>query len=154
MDEATLRLTWKTAGQVICEGCPALLVRPVQNMVYTLEYSINGQCGGKAETLVRVANNLRFSVPTIFNPGSSGGNNRFFIPRQLGIERVQYIYVFSSWAENVFSVFDVLPGIPETGWDGTFKGRELNPGVYVVIARLKLSSGEEWLYQGDLLLLR
>jgi len=33
--------------------------------------------------------------------------------------------VFNRWGEKIFESQDLM-----TGWDGTYRGKEMNPGVY------------------------
>ena len=137
-----------------CSGCPELWARPFVNTVYTFEYSIDGLCRRTATILVRVKNDIEKALPNIFYPSSGSGNNRFFIPQTRGIERINYLYVFDKWAENVYRAEGIATGDPLTGWDGTFDGKDCQPGVYVVIAELVLSDGMVWKYKGDVLLVR
>lgn len=148
-------LRWYKGDTLICDGCTELWVRPFINTVYRVEHVLDDEiCKEFVNILVRVNRDMNSAIPNIFAPGSSGFNKRFYIPQTRGIELIRKIMVFDKWAENVYSVYDVLPGIEELGWDGTFKGKDCQPGVYVVIVELELSDGRIWTYRGDVTLLR
>lgn len=145
---------WSSTGAVICSDCPRITVMPFVNTLYTFSISLDGRCQRSASVLVKVKNDLNTSVPNIFRPGSGSGNELFYIPQIRGIEKILSVKIFDKWAEPVFASFDHLPGDREFGWDGTFKGREAVPGVYVVVAEMILSNGQRYKYVGDLTLLR
>ena len=147
-------LIWTKRDTIICDDCPELWVRPFVNSIYNLEYSIDGYCRRKKSVLVRVSNDIGKAVPNIFSPGSSGNNQLFFIPQTRGIEKINYIKIFSRWAENVYSGYDLLPGDPTFAWDGTFNGKPVQPGVLLIVAELVLSDGTVWKYQGDVTIIR
>ncbi|MBK9734467.1 MAG: hypothetical protein IPO92_05650 [Saprospiraceae bacterium] len=47
-------LKWESRDSVLCLDCTSLLVRPFVNTLYTLTYSIDGQCGETTTVLVKV----------------------------------------------------------------------------------------------------
>ena len=147
-------MKWYVRDSLICSGCTELWIRPFVNTIYSIEYDINGQCKEVVSVLVKVKNDIDKAIPNIFLPSSTSGNNRFFIPQIRGIDKIRYIRIFDRWAENVYSAIDLLPGDAESGWDGTFNGKEVMPGVFVVFVELLLSDGTIWKYQGDVTVLR
>jgi len=147
-------MNWFVRDSLICAGCTELWVRPFLNTVYKVEYSINGQCKEVASVLVKVKNDIEKSIPNIFLPSSSNGNSRFYIPQVRGLSNINYIRIFNRWAENVYAVENIIPGDPTSGWDGTFNGKDVQTGVFIVFAELVLSDGTIWQYQGDVTLVR
>jgi gliding motility-associated-like protein len=57
--------------------------------------------------------------------------------------------IFDRWGEKVF----VSTGVDEC-WDGTYKGKALNTGVYIYYLTAELITGETLNKQGNLTLLR
>ena len=53
----------------------------------------------------------------------------------------------------MFETFDIPPNEPDVGWDGTLKGKKMNPAVFVYLAEIEFVDGEMILYRGDLTLL-
>ena len=65
-------------------------------------------------------------VPNTFTPNNDGINDLFYIHISEHWEvKSFYISVYSRWGEQVFSADEI-----DFGWDGTFKGKPLNPAVY------------------------
>jgi hypothetical protein len=49
---------------------------------------------------------------------------------------------------------DILPNDPLLGWDGSFKGKDMNPAVFAYIATVELINGTQINRKGDITLLR
>jgi hypothetical protein len=149
---ATIR--WYLKDSLICEGCRFITVQPFVNTFYTVKISYDGFCEEEVNVLVRVVKELENAIPNIFSPTSTSGNNIFYIPQVVGIERINRILIFDRWAENVYQGLNLMPGDPTYGWDGHFNGSAVATGVYVVVIELLLEDGTIWKYKGDLTVLR
>jgi gliding motility-associated-like protein len=62
-------------------------------------------------------------VPNAFTPNGDNENDVLFVRGQL-LEKMVF-RVFNRWGEMVFETYD-----RSSGWDGTFRGRQLDPDVY------------------------
>lgn len=147
-------LVWENRDSILCVGCPELWVRPFVNTIYTITYGTGGSCEQTVSVLVKVVNDIEKAIPNIFRPNSSGGNNIFYIPQVRGIKRINEVIIYDRWAENVFNSNEMIAGEPSIGWDGTFKGKEVATGVYVLFVELELEDGQIWKYRGDITLIR
>ncbi len=69
-------------------------------------------------------------VPNAFTPDKNGLND-LFRPIPLGIKSIRHFMIYNRWGQLVYS----SPATGETaGWDGTYKGKPQDSGVYVWIA--------------------
>ncbi|MEP6595191.1 MAG: PKD domain-containing protein [Ginsengibacter sp.] len=64
-------------------------------------------------------------VPNAFTPGNDGIND-VFRPLPIGMKSITYFRVFNRWGLLMYSSTK-----SEKGWDGTYKGKPQDPGVYV-----------------------
>ncbi len=147
-------LKWENRDSIVCVGCPELWVRPLVNTVYTITYGVGSSCEQSIRILVKVINDIDKAIPNIFRPYSSRGNSIFYIPQVRGIERINKVIIYDRWAENVFTSKDMIAGDASIGWDGTFKGKDVASGVYILFVELVLADGKIWKYQGDITLIR
>ncbi|MBK8611404.1 MAG: gliding motility-associated C-terminal domain-containing protein [Chitinophagaceae bacterium] len=67
-------------------------------------------------------------LPGAFTPDGSGLND-VYRAGLAGIRDFKYLKIFNRYGQVVFSTTD-----PTKGWDGTYKGKNQNSGVYVVVA--------------------
>jgi gliding motility-associated-like protein len=123
---------WSTSlgNQLLdCTNCPAVrLIQPTEDMtVYVQATSLEG-CTAQDSISIRITNDCddNFIVlPNSFTPNGDGLNDILYV-RGSGLIDIITFKVFSRSGEMVFS-----SGDKDTGWDGTFNGRELNTGVFV-----------------------
>ncbi len=86
-------------------------------------------------------------VPNAFTPDNDGMNDVFFV-RGNAIDEM-YMAVYNRWGEKLFETRDL-----NTGWDGTYKGKELPPDVYGYFLELRCLNGEEYFTKGNVTLIR
>lgn len=90
-----------------------------------------------------------FVVPSAFSPNRDGINDVFRIIKTLNVAELVEFRIFNRWGQMVFETTD-LNGF----WNGEFKGRPLDMGVYVYSIRAINKDGEEILHAGDVTLVR
>jgi len=85
-------------------------------------------------------------VPTAFSPNGDNVNDVLFI---LGsIQNIDF-EVFNRWGQTVFHTTD-----RNIGWDGTFNGKPLNPGVFAYHLTGRMANGDEVDAKGNITLVR
>jgi gliding motility-associated-like protein len=86
-------------------------------------------------------------VPNIFSPNGDNVNDYF---EAKGIDVGSFtMQIFNRWGELIYTSHDI-----NQGWDGKFKDREVNPGVYVYLIKGRYINGDTFSLHGDLTLLR
>jgi gliding motility-associated-like protein len=86
-------------------------------------------------------------VPTGFSPNGDGQNDVLYV-RGEGIVSLEFI-VFTRWGEIVFETTN-----QNIGWDGTYKGKMMDPAVFVYTLKATLSNYEIISLSGDITLVR
>ncbi len=132
-------------------------VHPLESTLYQIEaYDING-CLALASVLVEVDKNRNVYLPNIFTPDGDGINDHFQLFTGNGVLRIRSLRMFDRWGELIFERLDIPPSPfpdPANGWDGTFRGKPMNAGVYVYLAEVEFEDGQLLLYRGDVTLLK
>ena len=119
-------------------------------------YDANG-CSGKGSLEVTIDPNRNVYLPNAFNPGNDRGENDYFTPYiGVGVELVNYMRVFDRWGELMYERERFLPNSLEltSGWDGRYKGKYVEPGVYMYAVEVKFLDGKVLLYRGDITVVR
>ncbi|MFB0998084.1 MAG: gliding motility-associated C-terminal domain-containing protein, partial [Flavobacteriales bacterium] len=116
------------------------------NYIVTLIVKNNGPCFDTLTKDICVSDQV-FFIADIFSPNGDGVNDILYV-RSSEAEELSF-RVFDRWGKMVFESIDV-----DQGWDGTYKGRELEAGVYFWYVTMKLVSGEELNEKGDATLKR
>ncbi len=94
-------------------------------------------------------------IPNVFSPNRDGDNDYFevFPGENSFIKSFQNIQVFNRWGALVFEKKNFPPDNNRFLWDGRFKGKPLNPGVFIWKIILELEDGSTRLISGSLTLL-
>jgi gliding motility-associated-like protein len=87
-------------------------------------------------------------VPNAFTPNGDGRND-IFKPISLGMKSLTYFKVFNRYGELVFSTTQ-----QNVGWDGTYKGKPMDPDVFVWIAEGIDYENNKISKQGTVMLIR
>ncbi len=83
-------------------------------------------CLDSAFAEIRIREAHEIFVPNTFSPNKDG-INEIFIPETFNIEPKGYqLQIFNRWGEQIFSTSDLYEG-----WDGSYRGELVKPGVYV-----------------------
>jgi len=136
----------------ICDGCESIDVQPTETTTYSVEVvDING-CVQIANATVAVRIGRDVYIPNAFSPNGDGRNDIFSIYSD-DLLNVNEIGVFDRWGNNVFKRENLAPDGSE-GWNGTFRGEAMNPGVFTYFARVTFLNGREEILSGSVTLLK
>lgn len=116
------------------------------NFTVTLVVKNAGPCFDTLTKEVCVSED-KFFIADIFSPNGDGMNDILFV-RSSEAETLEFL-VFDRWGKLVFESDDV-----DNGWDGTYKGKPAESGVYFYSIKMTLTSGEELVEKGDVSLIR
>jgi gliding motility-associated-like protein len=97
---------------------------------------------------VLAANQSMYLVPSAFTPNRDGLNDCFGI-KSWGIVDEFEISIFNRWGERIFYSTN-----PNACWDGTYKGREQDPNVFVYMIRSKTLCSSSIFKKGTFMLIR
>ncbi|MBU0763498.1 MAG: gliding motility-associated C-terminal domain-containing protein, partial [Bacteroidetes bacterium] len=86
-------------------------------------------------------------VPNVFSPNNDGLNDLLYV-RGGAISGMEFT-VFDRWGQKVCELTS-----PDMGWDGTFKGKELESAVYIWNLHILFFDGSEISKQGTVVILR
>jgi gliding motility-associated-like protein len=86
-------------------------------------------------------------VPNAFTPNRDNKNEKLFV-RAVNLQEMRFS-IFNRWGEQVFTTTDQT-----VGWDGTFKGREVDPEVFVYYLDAICVGGETYFEKGNITVIR
>ena len=89
-------------------------------------------------------------IPDIFSPNGDGENDVLYV-RGKGIASLNFL-IYERWGELVFEAN--MDEAMNQGWDGTFKGKESSPAVFVYYLKVVFKNGEEKEQTGNITLIK
>jgi hypothetical protein len=142
-------------GSIRCLDCESSVARPFNDILYTITATNELGCSDTEQVRVKVEKNLKVYFPNVFKPNiSEDGLNGYFYASGDQYTVLESLQVFSRWGEKVFESRYIPLNDPNSGWDGTFKGEPMLPGVYVWVAEVIFLDGQSFTASGDVTIVR
>ncbi|MCB9276700.1 MAG: gliding motility-associated C-terminal domain-containing protein [Lewinellaceae bacterium] len=136
-----------------CTSCAEPFTRPYQSGMYYLDVRGANGCTALDSVFIRVVKDLNVYIPNAFSPNDDGRNDRFF-PNSRKPQFLHTFKIFSRWGELLFDGDGGWTNDSRSGWDGTFEGKPMNPGVYAYLIVVEFLDGERMVFSGDVHLVR
>ena len=151
---AIISYNWIPSQNLTCNRCPNPRATPQFTTKYTVNITDRYGCTAKGEVTVKVVcNGQNFFIPNTFSPNGDGSNDVFY-PRGSGLDRAKILRIFNRWGEVVFEKYDMPINAASAGWDGTWKGKKADAGVYIYQLEIYCKNGELITYNGNITLIR
>ncbi len=141
-------------SEVKCPACLSSEITPRTNDLFFLTVRNAAGCTDTAQIRFRIDRTRRVYVPNVFTPNADGTNDWFFVqsPDFGLIHRMQ---VFNRWGDIVFdSKGPMALNDSRAGWNGTLRGKALDPAVFVYVIDIEYLDGVRDIISGDVTLLR
>lgn len=91
---------------------------------YTVMVSDSNDC--TQSQAIECSVNSEYDIPSAFSPNNDGHNDLFILQGWKNCVTDFSIFIFDRFGEKVYESSD-----PAKGWDGTLKGKFMDPGVFV-----------------------
>ena len=104
--------------------------------------------------LVIVRRNAEVYVPNVFSPNYDGLNDKFTVYSNDEVKIIDRLRIYDRWGEFIFELNNFPPNNTNYGWDGTFRNKPENPGVYVYTVDWTDLDGTKRKLSGDVTLLK
>ena len=130
-----------------CDTCATTYAQPQLNTDYIVVFTDPNGCTAQDTVKVDVNFIEGIGVPQAFSPNGDGHNDQLVV-KGFGIEKMSF-KIYNRYGQLVFESDD-----QEHGWDGNFKGKEENPGVFVWTLEYRLLNNSSGILKGNTTLIR
>lgn len=137
-----------------CDVCTSFTFTPEETITIQLTIIDENGCSATDRIVIVVEDDSQVYVPNIFSPDGNGINDLFVIYGSELVEQVEIFQVMDRWGDLLHEAENFAPGDESFGWDGNFRGRPVNPDVFVYIAELRMITGKVELIKGTITLIR
>ena len=135
-------------NSIACETCSNTVVQPLVSTKYIVVASNSQYC--VVQDTVKIIVDIDcgdFFIPNVFSPNDDGLNDLINVHgRCISTYNLQ---IFSRWGEKVFETSST-----ENSWDGTYKGKKMDKGVFVYKADGVSIDGQSFRFKGNITLIR
>jgi gliding motility-associated-like protein len=145
---------WTPGNTLSCFNCKNPVATPNQTTTYRVEVTNNGGCKNTDEITVFVlCGKDNLFIPNTFSPNGDGVNDKLY-PRGNGIYTIKSFKIFNRWGELVFEAADFAANDESKAWNGTYKGKTLNPDVYVYMIEVICNNKNVMGFKGNVSLIK
>ena len=145
---------WSDSSFLSCNTCPDPTAFPPNTNTFTVTAVDGDGCTTEDEVTVTLVKNRPIYIPNAFSPNGDGANDNFILYGGPAARRIKQLRIFNRWGALVFEGNDIALGDESQGWDGTFKGKEMNNAVFAFYALIEFIDDEVILYEGDVTILK
>lgn len=142
---------WSPAGTLDNSLIPNPVATPLETTTYKVTVRDPSGCINSALVTIVVFDPVcrepNIYVPNGFSPNGDGLNEILYV-RGNAIDEM-YFAIYNRWGEKVFESRS-----PEVGWDGTFRGKLLEPEVFGYFLEVNCLNGETYFKKGNITLIR
>ena len=135
-------------GQISNEKNPIIDFQQAGNYDVILTAISSVGCIDSSVNTISVYPKMTIYIPNAFTPNNDGYNDKFDVK----VNSISYyeIYVYNRWGENIFYSSNEL-----YSWDGSdFNGSLVPNGIYLYHIKIIDQNGKDWVYNGEINLLR
>ena len=118
-----------------------------RDITYTVTATTAEGCTAKDDISVKVFIGPEIYVPNAFTPNNDGLNDVFIVKGD-NVATV-HMLIFDRWGEKVFESENA-----DFNWDGTYRGKELNSGVFVYYLKATCFSNNEIIRKGNITIVK
>lgn len=131
--------SWSPSSGLSCITCENPRASPQKSTTYYLSVTDTNGCLGVDSVVITVesfCDDRDIAIPNIFTPNNDGTNEIVCIISDC----VQYFgfSIYDRWGKKIFETTS-----SKNCWDGTNKGKPINPGVFFYILEATLMGGDK-----------
>lgn len=148
-------VVWSPEEALSCTRCPHPVASPLTTTEYRVVLTDIYGCSVAADIRVVVDLDAAVYAPNAIHPDADGVNDGFTLygdPDK--VIRINRLLVYDRWGNAVFETRDIPVNRPDLGWEGTYRGRVMDPAVFVWWAEVLLVNGERITRKGEVHILR
>lgn len=136
-----------------CDGCLDPEIFPPGATTYTLTVIDENGCSGSDQVFIDVNIVRPVFAPNVFSPNDDGTNDLFNIFGGPAVRGIIDFNIYDRWGNLVYKGTPTINDRND-GWNGLFKGRPVENGVYVWIANVEFIDNVTLPISGSLTVLK
>jgi len=147
-------ILWTPSSTLSCNNCLKPTADPTITTAYYITITSANGCQSRDSVLITVIPKQTCAddlfVPDAFSPNADLQNDVLYIKTKSSfcIQSMTF-EIFDRWGNKVFDAIDI-----NAGWDGKYKGKEMDPAVFVYQLQAILSDGSYINRKGNISLIK
>ena len=129
-------------------------VLPTTTAWYVITITNDAGCVTSDSVLIVVDAYKPIYIPNVISANQDFVNDFLTVYGNVAATGVQSFQIFDRWGGLLWENRDFPLNDPSQGWDGTYKGKFVNPGVYAYVAIVNFLDNIPVTYHGTVTVLR
>ena len=150
----SITYSWSPVEGLSCTDCPNPIANPIFTTTYTLTVVNLTGCVSVDSVIVTVNPKKPLYIPNAFTPNYDGINDAFYVQGNLAVRTIKTLKVFDRWGSHIYKTENAAINDPDFGWDGTYRGKLVDPAVFVYYIEVEFLDGEVAVFSGDVTVVR
>lgn len=145
-------IQWLPNVSVDCATCEDPVFSSYDSQ--TLEINVTDENGCVTTNAITISIDKSYEVyiPNAFSPNLDGVNEVFEIYTGRDVELIETFRIYNRWGALMYEGLNCFPEDATCQWDGYFKGKKMDPGIYVYYAEVRFLDGFTKLFEGSVFL--
>jgi len=153
------QILWTATDPLSCATCPVTTLGPITTaQTVTVQVMTAEGCPGNDALQLNLqsveTDRPDLYIPNSFSPNGDGINDIFSVYGNDQVVGIRNLAIYDRWGNALYTQRDLPINDPSAGWDGMFRDKMMDPGVYVYVVEVELINGTVRLYKGDVQLVR
>lgn len=146
-------ISWTADLGLSCSDCtnPEYTVFGEKELIFTFTDSLG--CLVQGSIKIHIKDESEVYVPNSFTPNGDLFNDIFKLILPNENYTIQVFEIYSRWGEQLYKE-ERTSGASHIGWNGSFKGNALSPGVFIYYAKVMTPNGKVKEIAGDFTLIK
>lgn len=156
-NQVPVTYSWTPTEPIVKVPAPdssTIEVLPLNSTSFEVTIVNEDGCSASSTVNISVFKARPFYAPTAFSPNGDGRNDRYTIFAGNNVRIIRSLKIFDRWGELVFENEDMTPGDLSQGWDGAFKGEDMQMAVFAYVAEIEFIDDAILLFEGDFALVK
>ncbi|MFZ4544408.1 MAG: gliding motility-associated C-terminal domain-containing protein [Saprospiraceae bacterium] len=147
----TKSILWTPDSTLSCNSCLDPTAFPFRTTTYTVKAVDQSDCPAIDQITIFVNKKRPIFIPNVFSPvDANGTNDQFTAYGGRAARKIQLMRVFDRWGSLLFEGQNLPLNDTSKGWDGSFKGKRVNNGVYIYYIVVEFIDNEYLEFRGDI----
>ncbi len=126
-----------------CDNCEEIIATPLETSEVVVWIETDSGCVAMDTLLITVDETNTVYLPNSFSPNGDDNNDIYQPGYSNAINMVNDLEIYDAWGNKIHNTGSFTPNDTDVAyWDGTFQGKDVMPGVYVVRIEYQLINGE------------
>lgn len=150
-------IQWSAKDELGCATCINTVLGPIttSQTVYLVATTDQGcNASTQFDIFLNSISNPHIFIPNVFSPGHDGINDIFKIYGDSNITGIRHFSIFDRWGNQLFHQGQTTIHDPNLGWNGYYKGKLMDPAVFVYFIEVEFKDGSVKIFKGDVTLVR